>query len=116
MTLLYQAVEKPGGMQNPQVAASLVDELEVILLDPETPDDVLLYYVDQGNEKVAFGAKRSVREEQPLILQESFTITSNSISHSNSNQHADMAAAQQQRVRQLLNTSKHDTKIHLEYG
>ena len=37
-------------MENPQVMASLKDELDVCLLDPETPDDVLEFYMDEGNE------------------------------------------------------------------
>ena len=52
LTTWYKAAEAPGADTNPQVQASLVDGLEVSLLDPETPTDVCFYYVEQGNDKV----------------------------------------------------------------
>ena len=40
---LYDVAEAPQGMENPQVMASLQEEVEVCLLDPETPTDALAY-------------------------------------------------------------------------
>ena len=63
----YNAAEEPGGRDNPQVAASLMDLCEVDPLDPETPEDIMDFYVEEGNDEVAEGAKRTVIQEYKKI-------------------------------------------------
>ncbi len=49
------------------MVASLQDDLEVGLLDPDTPDDILAFYVDEGNEKAQTPKAQLQRQPYPAL-------------------------------------------------